>query len=276
MADQRMIHRSVICSDEFTELSFEAQALYMHLTLEADNFGFVAGVKKILRSIGAKSEALEELIDAHFVIRFDAGVYVLRHWMLANGNFKNDRNYSTNYPRELAMLCLLEDLSYGFQMDSNMIPDGFQEDSPYHIHSISSSKHGNLMQYINRALQEKGINRELLPSTSVQNTHAREVTGDTEVTDGNAIVYTSKRTGKKMTLQEYLTLMKWATGSTWEMIQQYRGDMDDSLIRFAIDQTECAIHVKQKQHYLKAILDNYKESGFKTWSALPPASPLFR
>jgi len=112
-----MIHRSVVCSDEYTELSYEAQALYIQLTIEADSFGFVGGIKKIMRSIGVGPDALEELVKARFVLRFDSGVFVIRHWMVGNGAFKNDRGYEAKYPKELAQLFVDYDLTYVIEVN---------------------------------------------------------------------------------------------------------------------------------------------------------------
>ncbi len=103
MAVRRMIHKDVICSDAFIDLSFEAQALFFQLQIEADEFGFVSAPKKVMRTIGAGVDALNEIIDSGFAYRFDSGVIVLRHWNVANSR-KNDRTHTTAFQNELHML----------------------------------------------------------------------------------------------------------------------------------------------------------------------------
>lgn len=103
MADRRMIHRAVICSDEFIEMSYEAQALFFQLQIEADGYGLLSSVKKILRTIGVKESALQELIGAGFVLSFGNGVIALTHWNVANSR-KNDRTEKTYFPLEKALL----------------------------------------------------------------------------------------------------------------------------------------------------------------------------
>ena len=188
-----MIHRSVICSDEYTELSYEAQALYIQLTIEADSFGFVGGIKKIMRSIGVGPDALEELVKARFVLRFDSGVFVIRHWMVGNGAFKNDRGYEAKYPKELAQLFVDYDLTYELQ-DSTRIPDGFQVDSPSTSTSTStSSRVHNVTQVIRNALQKQGIIKESASSSSVSESpssnEGERSDEDTDPTVEDAITY---------------------------------------------------------------------------------------
>ena len=103
MAFRRMIHKDVICSDAFIDLSFEAQALFFQLQIEADEFGFVSAPKKVMRTIGASIDALNEIIASGFAYRFDSGVIVLRHWNVANSR-KNDRTHTTTFQNELHML----------------------------------------------------------------------------------------------------------------------------------------------------------------------------
>ena len=129
MADKRMICTSVVSSDSFLDLSFEAQALYIQLTMAADNFGFVSGVKRILRGMGASDTALEALKDGHFIITFDSGIIVMAQWFVANwgGDFaKNDRRLTTTFLDELSRLDV--DSMGGYVLKNNDHP----------IHSVGS------------------------------------------------------------------------------------------------------------------------------------------
>lgn len=103
MAERRMIHRNVVCSDAFIEMSFQAQALYYQLQIEGDEWGFVAGLKRIMRTIGASEEAVEELVKAGFVYRFDSGILLMRHWDVANTR-KSDRENAIAFTEEYEMV----------------------------------------------------------------------------------------------------------------------------------------------------------------------------
>lgn len=125
MATRRMIAKQVISSDEYLSLSFDAQALYIQLTIDADEFGFTTGVNRIRRSIGADATSVDELEREQFIIRFESGAVVIRHWFLANFGLefnkskKEKRSLSTIYLRELSKLDIDEDGAY-ILSDQNM------------------------------------------------------------------------------------------------------------------------------------------------------------
>lgn len=84
MAKRRMFSSDVVSSDSFIDMSHNAQLLYFHLSMNADNEGFVNNPKTIIRTIGVNKESLNELIDSNFVIPFDSGVMVITHWRINN------------------------------------------------------------------------------------------------------------------------------------------------------------------------------------------------
>ena len=115
MATRRMISKQIVSSDDYLSLSFDAQALYIQLTIDADEFGFTTGVNRIRRSIGADATSVDELEHERFIIRFESGAVVIRHWFLANFGLefnKSNRILSTNYLKELATLDIDEDGAY--------------------------------------------------------------------------------------------------------------------------------------------------------------------
>lgn len=84
MAERRYTLNKITGSDAFAELSFEAQALYMHLTMAADDDGIVASPKKVQKGIGASSEALECLEGAGYICIGDGGACNILHWEQIN------------------------------------------------------------------------------------------------------------------------------------------------------------------------------------------------
>jgi hypothetical protein len=131
MAERRMFSKAIIDSDAFLDMPLTAQSLYFHLSMRADDDGFTNNPKKIQRMIGASKEDLQLLIDNKFVISFDSGVVVIKHWRVHN-YIRSDRYKETMYLEERAMLELKENKGYTlkknsgipmvYQMSTNGIP----------------------------------------------------------------------------------------------------------------------------------------------------------
>ena len=105
MAERRMFARTIIDSDAFLDMSASAQALYFHLSMRADDDGFVNNPKKIQRMIGSADDDLKILIAKRFVLVFQSGVLVIKHWRMHN-YIQNDRYKPTPYQEEKALLKL--------------------------------------------------------------------------------------------------------------------------------------------------------------------------
>lgn len=84
MAERRMFAKTIIDSDAFLDMPLSTQALYFHLAMRADDEGFVNNPKKILRMIGASEDEMRVLLAKRFVISFDSGIVVIRHWRIHN------------------------------------------------------------------------------------------------------------------------------------------------------------------------------------------------
>ena len=111
MSEKRMFTQKIIDSDPFLDMPLSTQALYFHLNMRADDDGFINNPKKIQRMIGASEDDLKLLILKRFVIGFESGVIVIKHWRMHN-TLKSDRYRPTQYQDELAMLDIKENKSY--------------------------------------------------------------------------------------------------------------------------------------------------------------------
>lgn len=111
MAQKRMFDKTITNSDDFLELPDSSQVLYFHLNMNADDDGFVNNWKSILKMTGTKEDDLKILIAKSFVIPFDSGVIVIKHWRI-NNYLRNDRYKMTNYKDELSMLNVDENGEY--------------------------------------------------------------------------------------------------------------------------------------------------------------------
>jgi DnaD/phage-associated family protein len=113
MAEKRMFAKTIIDSDAFLDMSLSTQALYFHLSMRADDDGFINNPRKIQRMIGAGDDELKMLIAKNFVIPFESGVCVIKHWRIHN-YIQKDRYKETVYKDEKAHLMLKENKSYKY------------------------------------------------------------------------------------------------------------------------------------------------------------------
>lgn len=111
MAERRMFAKTIIDSDAFLDLPVAAQALYFHLSMRADDDGFTNKPRAIMNMIGAKDDDMKSLISKKFVIYFDSGVIVIKHWRMHN-YIRKDTYSETKYKFEKAQLYLDENNAY--------------------------------------------------------------------------------------------------------------------------------------------------------------------
>ena len=106
-----MFAKMIIDSDAFLDMPLSTQALYFHLNMRADDEGFVNKPKMIMRMIGASQNELELLLAKRYLLLFDSGVVVIKHWRIHN-YIQKDRFKSTLYQEERDMLGIKENKSY--------------------------------------------------------------------------------------------------------------------------------------------------------------------
>ena len=125
MAKKRMYSNAVTDSDAFIEMSSAAQALYFHLNQGADDDGFNNQIQLAMLKAHASTDDLKILMAKNFVIRFESGVIVIKHWRLHN-TLRKDRYTPTNYQEELSLLGIKEngDYTLGCQVVAERLPDG--------------------------------------------------------------------------------------------------------------------------------------------------------
>lgn len=111
MAEKRMFAKSIIDSDAFLEMPVTSQLLYFHLSMRADDDGFINKPKAIMRMFGASDDDLKILFAKKFVIPFESGVVVIKHWRI-NNYIRKDMYHETNYKTEKALLELDENDAY--------------------------------------------------------------------------------------------------------------------------------------------------------------------
>ena len=124
-----MFTKRVTDDDRFSNLSSSAQALYLHLTMSADDDGFCNQVSVAMFKAHASMQDLEALLAARYLLQFDSGVIVIKHWRMANA-LRKDRYTPTAFQEELSKLKLKENGSYterggdGCQVVAKWLPSG--------------------------------------------------------------------------------------------------------------------------------------------------------
>ena len=124
MADKRMFSLKIVDSDLFLDMPLSSQCLYFHLSMRADDDGFVDNPKKIIKIIGANEDDLKILITKGFVIVFERGIIVITHWKI-NNYIRNDRRKETMYITEKQSLTQTENGAY-IKLENLGIPNDNQ------------------------------------------------------------------------------------------------------------------------------------------------------
>lgn len=134
MAERRMFAKTIIDSDAFLDMPLSTQSLYFHLSMRADDDGFINNPKKIQRMIGSSDDDLKLLIAKNFIIPFESGIVVIKHWKIHN-YIRNDRYKETVYQEEKSLLEIKENKAYTYG-----IPNGYQMETQVRLGKVSIGK----------------------------------------------------------------------------------------------------------------------------------------
>ena len=113
MANKRMFSMKIVDTDAFLDMPLSTQCLYFHLNMRADDDGFIGNPKRVCKLVGCKEDDLKLLIAKKFVLVFDSGVIVIKHWRLHN-TLSTNRYAETIYTDEKKQLLLKENKVYSF------------------------------------------------------------------------------------------------------------------------------------------------------------------
>lgn len=126
MAEKRMFSKQIVDSDAFLEMPLSTQALYFHLSMRADDDGFLNNAKKVMKIIGANQNDYDLLVAKSFVIQFPDGICVIKHWRI-NNYLRKDRYTETIYQEEKSHLTVQPNGRYSFRNaveSSDVLPLG--------------------------------------------------------------------------------------------------------------------------------------------------------
>ena len=225
MAERRMMSKKIIDTDNFLDMPQSTQCLYFHLLLRADDDGFIQSPKSIMRITGCKDDDLKLLVAKGFVIGFETGVIVIRHWRIHN-YVQSDRYSKSELPEakcvelknkvyEVVEPPINPDNTY---MDTKCIQNGYNLDTQIRIDKIREEEnrietlchvshddvdksHYEIIEYLNLKTGSK-----FKPTTKpyVQAIRSRLKEGYT-VDDFKTVIDKKCREWKGTKLEKYLT-----------------------------------------------------------------------
>ena len=141
MAERRMFAKTIIDSDAFLDMPLSTQALYFHLSMRADDDGFLNNANKIMRVIGANQNDLDLLLVKNFIIKFEDGICVIKHWRIHN-YIQTDRYHETMYKDNKGLLNIDNNKAYtlkntGKKLEGNKVIEVIEPMYPKCIHNVS-------------------------------------------------------------------------------------------------------------------------------------------
>lgn len=134
MAQRRMFNPIIVESEEFLAMPISSQALYFHLGMNADDDGFIQP-KATMKLTGVSDDDLKVLILKRFVLQFERGVVVIKHWLIHN-MIRHDRYKPTRFQEEKEMISIKSNKAYTEKKDVWQ-PNGNQMATQYSIGKVS-------------------------------------------------------------------------------------------------------------------------------------------
>ena len=197
MAERRMFAKSIVLSDAFLDMPMSARCLYFTLGMLADDEGFIGAPKSIMRQCGASQDDMNILIAKRYVLAFDSGVIVIKHWRL-NNYLQKDRCNPTTYVEEKSTLMFDEQKSYTeIKGNAPMYTDC--------IHSIDKYR------LVESSLEEKGSSKDSSKHNNKSSTPKETITTCTEQLKNSSVLALPLNDGTeyevtKELIDEFITL----------------------------------------------------------------------
>ena len=163
---KRMFSSVITKQDAFLDMPLSAQALYFHLNLEADDEGFVDNIKSLMRQIRATEDDLKILLTKRYLLPFESGVLVIKHWLIHN-TIRQDRIKETTYVEERESLDIKDNMSYTekreglFKLDvidvvvSDRVSDTMSDKCPPNNTNLLKPIIKEVIDYLNNKLNTK-------------------------------------------------------------------------------------------------------------------------
>lgn len=244
MAERRMFAKTIIDSDAFLDMPLSTQALYFHLSMRADDDGFINNFKKIQRMIGASEDDTKLLIMKNFLIPFESGVVVIKHWRIHN-YIRGDRKKETVYHEEMSLLEVKDNGAYTLntqvpviECNENLVNSTVKE--------LCQSNDGQMTVKCQHRIGKDSIGKD-----SINNIPATE-TASGQVLDDNEIIIDPNSTKKKEVTINYELEFE----TLWSMYPNKKSKKD--ALRYYIRARKKGTTYEEVEQGLKAYLNYIK------------------
>ena len=135
MAQRRMISKKIVDTDAFLDMPPTGRLLYYDLLMRADDDGFVSNPRKIMRMTLSSQDDMKILITKEFIIPFETGVCVVKHWRVHN-LIRADRYTETEYKTEKETLQIVDNK----YVKQNVIPHDNQMEPQVRLGKVRIGK----------------------------------------------------------------------------------------------------------------------------------------
>jgi hypothetical protein len=251
-----MFNTQIVDSDAFLSMPLSSQALYFHLGMSADDDGFLNNPVQIARAINASQDDMNLLLLKKFILRFDTGVMVIKHWKI-NNYIRSDRYKPTLYQDELRQLEVKQDGGYRFigaienektPIKQEVLPNGYQTDTEIRLDKIR----------LDKSSIDKGSNNNDLYFMDQLN---KDVKKNTTFETLEKLIKNNFLTPKRdLTEVEARQLFDWVS----EYPRNYLEHIISDLCLISTD--------KRNFRYLKAVIIK----AYDTWSEKPIETPTIK
>jgi DnaD/phage-associated family protein len=229
MAEKRMFARGIIDSDMFLDMPATAQLLYFHLCMRADDDGFINNPKRIMRDVRCSEDDMKMLIAKEYIIPFESGIIVIRHWRLHN-YIQKDR-YKPSLCDEKNLLTVNKNKAYEL-LDTSCI------------------------QNVNK-----------LDTDCTQSVLVDKYRVDKNREVESRLVKTNGQTDELQPLIEFCnTNVEWLTPYKLDMLEGYVTDFGIEWVQKGLEKLAGLDRSKQNMKYLGGVLEGWQKDGVpKPW-----------
>lgn len=185
MAEKRMFAKSIVLSDTFLDMPMSTRCLYFTLSMMADDDGFVNAPRSIMRQCGSSQDDLNILLAKRYVLAFESGVIVIKHWRI-NNYLRADRYTETNYLKEKSTITLDANGAYTEKDPDSGIPPGIppgiprEEEDSVVKDSSDKDREGNLTNPDGFVCRTKDVRRIIEAWNTLGLQQVTKITGDSK------------------------------------------------------------------------------------------------
>lgn len=253
-----MMAKSVIETDHFMDMPMSSQCLYFHLLLRADDDGFIKNPSAIRREVGCGEDDMKLLVAKQFILPFDTGVIVIRHWKIHN-YIRKDMYHPTECQDERGLLTGGADKTAyapkeGVQIQgSNVIVTDSLQDCNGIVTNTSQACNDHVTDSSRSCTEPVSIGKVRLGKVNISSsssTRAREEDSDTDRELGQVVKIYADNVNPTYGPIESDKLVS--------LYDKYHGKWLEAAI---IEATESSTRPNLK--YIEAILERWERDGFK-------------